>query len=76
MSKNSLKIFLSFALLPGILVGCVNAQTVGEAEWTGEIKTTGIYKIKVYMSCLEGFVEGEFEKLKPKFRYTLKVQTK
>lgn len=34
------------------------------------------YKIKVYMSCLEGFDDGEFEKLKPKFRYTLKVQTK
>lgn len=49
---------------------------VGESEWTGEIKTTGNYKIKVYMSCLEGFDDGEFEKLKPKFRYTLKVQTK
>jgi hypothetical protein len=54
----------------------IGDDMVGIDKWDGEVEKTGGYKIKVYMSCLEGFTAGELRKKKPTFRYTLDVRTK
>lgn len=54
----------------------IGDDMVGIDEWDGEVEKTGGYKIKVYMSCLEGFTAGELRKKKPTFKYTLDVRIK
>ena len=46
-------------------------------DWKLEIKETGNYKIKIYMSCFEGGLStAQLRKKKLDFKYSLKVQTK
>lgn len=54
----------------------IGDDMVGIDDWDGEVEKTGGYKIKVYMSCLEGFTAGELRKKKPVFNYTLDVRVK
>lgn len=54
----------------------IGDDMVGIDVWDGEVEKTGDYKIKVYMSCLEGFTAGELRKKKPLFNYTLDVRMK
>lgn len=54
----------------------IGDDMVGIDEWDGEVEKTGGHKIRVYMSCLEGFTAGELRKKKPAFRYTLYVRIK
>ena len=54
----------------------IGDDMVGIDEWEGEVEKTGGYKIKVYMSCLEGFTAGELRRKKPTFKYTLDVRMK
>lgn len=48
----------------------------GINKWKGEIKTTGNYKIKIYMSCLEAFTTADLQRKKPNFRYLLQASAK
>ena len=54
----------------------IGDDMVGIDDWDGEVEKTGAYKIRVYMSCLEGFAAGELRKKKPTFKYTLDVRMK
>ncbi len=54
----------------------IGDDMVGIDVWDGEVEKTGGYKIKVYMSCLEGFTANELRKKKPVFNYTLDVRLK
>ena len=54
----------------------IGDDMVGIDVWDGEVQKTGGYKIKVYMSCLEGFTAAELRKKKLTFNYTLDVRMK
>lgn len=49
---------------------------VGIDEWQGEIEAAGNYKLKIYMSGLEGFTTQELRRKKPVFKYSLIIQMK
>lgn len=48
-------------------------SVVGIDDWRGEIKTGGIYKIKVYADCLESFTSRDLRMKKPDLKYTLEI---
>jgi len=48
----------------------------GIDNWKGRIEKTGNYKIKVLMSCLGSYSTADLRKKKPRFKYSLVVQTK
>lgn len=54
----------------------IGDSMVGIDVWEGEIERTGNYKIKVAMSCIEGFTASELRKKRPTFKYSLHVQCK
>jgi hypothetical protein len=54
----------------------IGDSMVGIDEWQGEVEKTGVYKIKVAMSCIEGFTASQLRKKKPTFKYSLSVQMK
>jgi hypothetical protein len=54
----------------------IGDDMVGIDDWQGEVEKTGAYKIKVAMSCLEGFTAGELRRKKPIFKYSLDVRKK
>ena len=54
----------------------IGDSMVGIDVWAGEVEKTGDYKIKVALSCLEGFTTAELRKKKPIIKYALRVQTK
>jgi len=54
----------------------IGDDMVGINEWQGEVEKTGDYKIKVAMSCVEGFTAGQLRKKKPTFKYSLDVRMK
>lgn len=54
----------------------IGDSMVGIDEWEGEVEKTGGYKIKVAMSCIEGFTAGQLRKKKPTFKYSLDVRMK
>ena len=45
----------------------------GIDNWSQGIESPGLYKLKVYMGCLEAFSARDLIKKKPKFRYELEV---
>jgi hypothetical protein len=54
----------------------IGDDMVGIDEWEGEVEKTGRYKIKVAMSCVEGFTASQLRKKKPAFKYSLHVRLK
>jgi hypothetical protein len=54
----------------------IGDDMVGIDEWEGVVEKTGGYKIKVAMSCIEGFTAGQLRKKKPTFKYSLDVRIK
>jgi hypothetical protein len=54
----------------------IGDSMTGIDEWKGEVEKTGNYKIKVAMSCIEGFTASQLRKKKPSFNYSLHVQMK
>lgn len=54
----------------------IGDSMTGIDEWDGEIEKTGNYKIKVAMSCIEGFTASQLRKKQPTFNYTLQAQMK
>jgi hypothetical protein len=45
----------------------------GIDRWLGEIKESGLYKIRVSMQCVESFTTAELLRKKPKFKYVLEI---
>lgn len=45
----------------------------GIDNWSQRIDVPGLYKLKVYMGCLEAFSARDLVKKKPKLRYELEV---
>jgi hypothetical protein len=45
----------------------------GIDNWNGQIEDAGLYKIKVYMGCLEAYSAGDLTKKKPAFRYKMEI---
>ena len=54
----------------------IGDSMVGIDIWEDQIKAAGNYKIKVYMSGLEGFTTKELLRKKPMFKYLLAIQIK
>jgi hypothetical protein len=54
----------------------IGDSMTGIDDWKGEIEKTGNYKIKVALSCIEGFTASQLRKKKPTLNYSLQVQVK
>jgi hypothetical protein len=54
----------------------IGDSMVGIDAWQGEVEKTGNYKIKVVLSCIEGFTTADLRKKKPIIKYALRIQTK
>jgi hypothetical protein len=58
--------------------GCGKEVWLGDApagidRWLGEIKESGLYKIRVSMQCVESFTNAELLRKTPKFKYVPEI---